>query len=325
MAFCGRQYELDLLRKELDSSHASLIAIYGRRRVGKTRLVKEAFAKKLWIFEGVEGLSTKQQIKAVLKSLSDLTENSTYQYLSANNWFQVFEILHEVWQNHGKPVIFFDEVQWLANFRKPFISIFKSFWEKYWSLDKKSVIVFCGSVSSFMTTNIIQSSALYQRITSVIHLEPLSILEVKEFFRDKKRHYLDILDLYMCIGGIPKYWEFVDPNKSSEQNINELFFMKDAKLLKEYELLFHSNFKNKINYQEIVEFLYKNPSSSYKEIAQKTRLSTGGRLTKLLEDLEKAGFIEKITSVDSSDESKKTKFRLLDEYVLFYLKFVKAN
>lgn len=326
MTFAGRDYELELLRKEGESSYASLIVIMGRRRIGKTRLVKEAFKKNLWIFEGLEDEPENVQLQKFMDDLSFNVSEQSYKFMSVKNWTDALHILYLAWEKFGKPVIFFDEVQWLANFDKSFATRFKSSWERYWSLDKQSLFILCGSVATFINNEIIKSKALYQRITTVINLQPLSLKEIKRLC-GKKRHYLEVLDLYMSVGGVPKYVEYFDLNKSVTINLNELFFSKDGKLVSEFDSLFHSHFQNQKTYKEIVRVLYDKPGLTNKEISEigDLSMSSGGMLSHLLESLCLNGFVEKFQSLDAKPNTNIFKYRVADEYLNFYFKFVRPN
>ena len=190
-------------------------------------------------------------------------------------------------------------------------------------IGKKVMLILCGSVASFMIKKVIHSNALYGRIDKEICLQHLNPGEVNKLL-SSKRNLLETFKYILLLGGIPRYIEVIDPNKSFDQNINQLFFRKDSIFLNEYQKIFYSQFKEHRNYEKIVRYLATNPHT-LQEVAQHLDIQSGGGLKTYLENLEKALFITSYTPFGKGSNTKLKKYKLTDEYVRFYLKYIHKN
>lgn len=320
--FIGRENELLLLKKSNWREKAQLIVVYGRRRVGKTALVEKAYEfEKMWKIEGIEGVSTKKQIQHFLFLLSQNTGNTDIKNEEINTWQEAFLLLDKCIGNQ-KLVIFFDEFQWLSSMRKQCVAAFKWCWDNYLSKHKNCKFILCGSTSSFIIRHVIKSTALYGRVDVEINLKPFSISEVSSFFR-KKYNKQEIIDIYMTFGGIPQYILELETNKSYIQNLNQLAFSPNGYFFQEYQRLFISHFSNNLQYERILSTLSNKKWQTAKQLASLVNIETGGTFSKLLSDLELAGFIERYTPIDKQNNSKLIRYRIYDEFLNFYFTFIK--
>ena len=326
--FIGRVYEQALLKKQSEKGVASLIAVYGRRRVGKTCLIEESYKNRtVWKFDGLEKESKEKQISAFLSSLSKYAKDSLYETAACKNWLDVFKLLDRA-INESKQkyqtVIFFDELPYMANRRTEMISDLKWAWDNLWSNKKGFTLVLCGSVASFMVDSVINSSALYGRINMEICLKPFLLEEVYEFF-GKRRSQREIINLYMFCGGIPAYLALFDDKISVAANINALAFCKDGYFINEFQRIFKDVFYEDRVYKKIILLFSKYKSLKVTELLSLLSMSEGSGFNRYLDNLERAGFIKSYVPLGSPDSSKLKRYQLEDEYLYFYYKFIKPN
>ncbi len=253
--FVGRKNELKELERLSKSPSAKLAVIYGRRRIGKSSLIEHfAIGKTCLQFEGLEGEETPEQIKSFTNDLIKQINDPILKSVNFRSWEEVFTYLtiHLKKNKKRKIILFFDEFQWLAANQSSLVSLFKKFWDQEWK--KLNVfIILCGSISSYIVKKVIKSKALYGRIDWEHMLGPLSLEEAFLLLKEK-RSKEEVLKYFMILGGIPRYLESIDTNKSFEQNMNLLFFRKDAPFFNEYEKIFYSQFKEHKTYEKIVIF-----------------------------------------------------------------------
>lgn len=326
--FVGRLHEWQLLQKEYEKPQASLIIVYGRRRVGKTRLITEFYQdKNLWRFDGIEGAPKSKQIRNILHQLSELTGDNLYRSLHCTDWLDLFKILDRAIRSSGqrRPVtLFFDELPYMANRQSAVVSDLKWAWDNLWQHQRDFTLVLCGSIASFMVKKVVKSSALYGRVSLEICLKSLLLPEVSEFLGGKKS-IREVCNLYMVCGGIPEYLRQLDPRESIAQNIARLAFRKDGYLFQEFDRLFKDVFLEEMVYKRIIKALARHKSLKASELAELLDMSVGGGFVDYLENLESAGFIRNLIPWDRSEESKLKRYRLDDEYLLFYFQFIDPN
>ncbi|MBI2335785.1 MAG: hypothetical protein HYU97_03370 [Deltaproteobacteria bacterium] len=324
----GRKYELGLLQREYEKTSSSLIVLYGRRRIGKTRLITEFYeGKHLWKFDGVEGLTKPAQIKAQLSQLSTLRQDKLYALVDCKNWVEFFKILNNAIlksPHKHRMTLFFDELPYIAGRQSELIAALKWAWDNLWQDKPDFTLVLCGSIASFMIKKVVQSSALYGRISLEICLKALSMLEVSDFF-GKKKSIREILNLYMFCGGVPEYLRQMDPKESIAQNIARLAFCKDGYFVGEFARLFKDVFAEEAIYKKIIQCLAQYKNLKVPELTQRLGVSAGGGFVEYLGNLESAGFIKSVIPWNSPPESKLKRYRLNDEYLLFYFKFIHPN
>ncbi len=324
----GRTEEQAILSKIYKSSKSELLAVIGRRRVGKTYLIREFFKGKL-AFEmvGLKDGSTKQQLRNFAYSLKEVVPSTDLTV--PKDWLEAFYLLKEQLEKERKTeekkVVFIDELPWIATAKSDFLTGFSFFWNSYASKANVLVII-CGSATAWMIKKIINNKGgLHNRVTRKILLRPFTLSETAAYFEAKNIHFnhYQLLYLYMTMGGIPHYLDQVEGGKSAAQNIDEICFHPQGMLRTEFANLYSSLFKNPERYEAIVRILAgKWQGLSRAEIVAKSKIKDGGGLTNILQELEQSGFIT--AYVPFNKKKKDTLFRLTDNYSLFYLKFIQA-
>ncbi len=322
----GRQQEQHILQQAYQSKQPELIAVIGRRRVGKTYLIRQFFKDKL-DFEmiGLKDGTKEQQLRNFAYSLKDSQGNA--QLNIPKDWLEAFYFLKEYVQVLGddsrKKVIFIDELPWIATAKSDFLTGFSYFWNSYAS-KANVLVVICGSATAWMIKKIIHNKGgLHNRVTRKILLKPFTLSETKAYFQARHIHFshYQLLQLYMTMGGIPHYLDQVEKGKSAIQNIEQICFHHHGLLRTEFDNLYSSLFLHPERYEAVVRILAATwKGISRLEIVKKTKLKDGGGLTSLLKELEQSGFITSYTPFHK--KKKDTLYRLTDNYSLFYLKFI---
>ena len=326
----GRKPEKKLLKSLLDKTSPEFVAVYGRRRVGKTFLIREVYKRQI-VFEcsGLHQKSFSQQLENFWLTLQETNQlNNTIP--PPKTWLQAFSQLKSylnTLSTQDKKVIFLDEIPWFETPRSGFLAALDNFWNQYCSKRRDIILVICGSAASWIIKKIINDrGGLHNRITTQIRLMPFSLFETKEFLELNEVHLTlkDISQLYMAVGGIPFYLRDVKPGKSVPQILDDLLFREQATLKREFQNLYASLFKNSELHEKIVETLAsKNKGLNRKDIIKQTGLKSGGGLSLALRELIECGFVKKIFPINQSKDS--ILFRLVDEYSLFYFKFLKGQ
>ena len=319
----GREQEKKQLNIALESKKPELIAITGRRRVGKTFLIRKVYEKEIKLeVTGLQKGSKKEQLQNFLISMRafGLQAKTDKQ---PDNWLDAFFLLTQQLEKSNikkKYVIFFDELPWMAGKRSDFITGFSYFWNS-WASKKNIVVVICGSATSWMIEKVINDKGgLHNRVTNIIQLYPFTLKETEDFLVAKNIKYprYQIVLLYMAMGGIPMYLDFVQKNISAIQNINHLCFRESGFLHHEFDRLFPALFDRHERHMSIVKVLAsKQKGMTRQEIVKRTGLSNGGSFSKTLKELSQSGFIKKYVSIGK--KKKETLYRLVDSYCLFYL------
>jgi uncharacterized protein len=323
----GRKKEIQKLESITKSKKSEFLTVYGRRRVGKTFLIREYFDYKFdFQISGLANADTSQQLfnfDTALHKQSNLVFDNP-----SSNWLIAFQRLIDHLENINhkeKKVIFFDELPWFDTQASDFMMGLEHFWNSWASNRKDILLIVCGSAASWMINVLINNDGgLHNRITQKIKMEPFNLKETEEMLV-AKNCVLDryqIVQLYMAMGGIPYYLDAIQPTLSAAQNIQELFFDKSGLLKNEFFNLYRSLFRKYEIYEVIVEALStKNEGLQRNEIVKLSGISSGGTLTKVLTDLEESGFISSYTSFDN--KQKNILYRLSDFYTAFYFRFIK--
>ena len=322
----GRQEEQRILQKALTSSEAEMVAVIGRRRVGKTFLV-ETVCKEQLAFE-ITGLQKEPMLKQLRNFQDQLSEysQSTLPVKLPKDWQEAFQLLRTYLKTkvgNQKKVIFFDELPWLATHKSGFLSAFGYFWNS-WAAKQNIVVVICGSAAAWMIQKVVNDKGgLHNRITKRIHLEPFTLAETATYLQSRNidfNHY-QIVQLYMAMGGIPHYLKEVENGRSAIQNIDAICFSKNGLLRDEFLRLYPSLFSNPDKHFAIVRALAKKRQGlTRKELIQASKISDGGGLSKALKELIHSGFISIFPTFGKKQRGKL--YRLTDEYSLFYLQFI---
>ena len=325
----GRKSECNILATARLNNKSELIAVYGRRRVGKTFLIREYFKKEI-VFE-VAGLyhgNTNDQLQNFTKELK--SQNKKGKEDSPKNWLEAFTQLENYLnklKNKKKKVIFIDEFPWFATPKSRFLMAFENFWNQYASKRNDLIVVICGSAASYMVKDILNNKGgLHNRITSTIRLLPFNLHETDLFLKNRGIRYshYDVLQIYMAIGGIPHYLDKLKKGKSVAQNIDKLCFSKDGFLREEFKKLFVSLFDNSEKHLAIVKTLAKcKKGITRQELIIQSGITSGGDFSLKLTELTVSGFVSEYTYY--KNKNKLSLYRLSDEYSLFYLKFIQLN
>jgi len=329
MNMVGRKKEKAVMESLLEDDKAHMLALIGRRRVGKTFLIRTTYQEHT-VFEmtGLKDATLEQQLLNFtfqfnrffpqMNPLSGLTE-----------WLTAFHKLTDELQKlpkGKKPVLFFDELPWIAGKRSGFIEALAHWWNN-WASQQNILLVVCGSAAAWMIDHVVNAKGgLHNRITKLITLEPFTLSETKEFLlsRDIKMSNYQIVQLYMILGGIPHYLEQVLKGKSTVQNIQEICFNRDGALHTEFDNLYSALFDNAQNHIAVIKALAsKSKGLDRQEILSKTKITDGGWFSSLLTELETSGFITSLQPLEN--KKKNTLFRLTDEFTLFYLTFMQGK
>lgn len=324
----GRKKEIKVLDRIWSSNEAEFLAIYGRRRVGKTHLIREYFCEKEIYFEltGIKDASLANQLENFASSFSK-TFYPEIEVSTPPSWQKAFGMLTnelEKIAKNKKIILFFDELPWLASRKSGFTQALDHFWNTQWSRLSNLKLIVCGSAASWMLDHLINAKGgLYNRITQQVQLTPFSLNETKVFLQSRKINLANklILDLYMVLGGIPHYLKQIQKGKSAVQNINDICFNRDGLLYGEFPRLIKSLFEESSLDEKILRNIAKNRNGiSRKELLKEIGKTSGGRFGKRLEELEAAGFIQGFTPYG---KKKKDRFyRIVDEYTLFYIDWI---
>lgn len=329
MKIIGRIKEKVDMKSYLNDNKAHLLAIIGRRRVGKTFLIREVY-KENKVFE-MTGLKDADLHNQLINFSLQMNEyfNSKEQYDKPDNWLIALNQLSNSISNlrtNQKPVVFFDEVPWIASKRSGFTEALAHWWNN-WASQQNIIVVLCGSAASWMLEHIVNAKGgLHNRINKLITLMPFTLAETKEFLEEKgiKISHYQIVQLYLAMGGIPHYLEQINKGKSAAQNIQEMCFTKDGILRNEFENLYPALFDNANNHVKIIKALAsKSKGLERQEILKQTNMSDGGWFSNILNELESSGFISTFEPLEK--KKKDTLFRLTDEYSFFYLNFIEGK
>ncbi|MFK7908658.1 MAG: ATP-binding protein [Chitinophagales bacterium] len=328
--FIGREEEKEILRDALQSHEAEMVAVIGRRRVGKTFLIKSVYKNQL-VFEvtGLQNASKKEQLENFVLQLAEAS-GAVLPIQTPSSWLQAFALLikwlKQVIEEDNKKVVFLDELPWMATHKSGFLSGLSYFWNS-WAVNQNIVVVICGSAASWMIRKVVNNrGGLYNRITKRIYLAPFTLAETEEYLK-ARNIYIDryqITQLYMALGGIPHHLKEVKKGKSATQNINQICFSKNGLLRDEFLRLYPSLFANAEHHMAVIRALAtKHQGITRKEINQLSKVPMGGSTSRTLEELVHSGFIS--TYRPYGKKKKETHYRLTDEYSLFYLKFIEGK
>lgn len=327
----GRQKEKAKLNSIYESTESEFVALYGRRRVGKTYLIKTLFNKKQCTYFQLNGEkkgSLPQQLSNFSHTITEVFYDKHIALEAPKTWHAALQQLTSILKEkamHQKIVLFFDELPWLASPKSNFLSALDYFWNRFWVDMPNLKLIVCGSAASWMIKNIIRNKGgLHNRLTARIRLEPFNLKETKQFLETKYATISNdqLLQVYSIMGGIPYYLKQLEPGISIKQNIDKLIFSDDGSLFNEFEELFTSLFTSANAYEEIVSVLCQSPKGlSRQALLSKLKLSAdGGNFDQKLQALIEAGFVMEFGAY--SNTRKQANYRIIDEYSHFYLKWV---
>lgn len=325
----GRTGELEIFQKVKLSDSSSFLAIYGRRRVGKTYLIRCAYENQFDFY--VTGLSKATQVQQLTNFHTALLHYNDHDLdiPAAKDWFTAFQQLATILElkKSARKVIFLDELPWFDTPKSGFIAALEHFWNSWASSRTDITLIVCGSAAAWMLNKLIYSKGgLHNRVTHRIRLEPFTLKECEAFLKYKNANYdrYQIVQLYMALGGIPFYLEQIDGAYSVAQNINKLCFQKDGLLRTEFDNLYKSLFDKAEKHIAIIETLStKTKGLTREEMIKGAKIPSGGNITRILSELEESGFVRKY--LPFGKKGRESLYQLVDFYSLFYLRFIKKS
>ncbi len=326
--FIGRASESKKLKKLMDSPQSEFVAVYGRRRVGKTLLVRKVFGNSFTFqMTAIANVTKAQQLLNFNTVLQKLQPTETLSIPS--NWFLAFQQLIQFLERsqQQKKVIFLDELPWFDNQKSDFIPALEHFWNSWAAVRSDVILVVCGSAASWIINKLINhKGGLHNRVTARIRLEPFTLQETALLLKSKSSaitHY-QIVQYYMVMGGIPFYLNQIAPEYSVMQNVEQICFAADGLLRLEFNNLFKALFSKAERHMAIVRAIAKKSKGlSRKEIIQLSKIPNSGTLTGLLDELEQSGFIRRYNPFNKKKKS--SLYQLTDFYTLFYLRFIENS
>ncbi|WCO02971.1 AAA family ATPase [Psychroserpens ponticola] len=329
MKIIGRKEEQQVMKSYQNDKNAHLLAVIGRRRVGKTFLIRQVYKNnKVFEMTGLKNASTKKQLLNFTFQMSKYFNQGDI-YSKPESWLEAFNMLTKELENHKgrvKPVVFFDELPWIVSRKSDFMEALGHWWNN-WASQQKIIVVVCGSAASWMLKHLVNAKGgLHNRITKLITLMPFTLNETKAFLEEKSVRFTDYqtIQMYLSIGGIPHYLNHISKGKSVPQNIQDLCFAKDGILKSEFDNLYPALFDNAKRHIEIIKALASKASGlNRQEILKRTKMSEGGWFSNILNELETSGFISTFEPLEN--KKKDMIYRLTDEYSLFYLTFMEGQ
>jgi len=331
----GRKKEINELINLYNNKKAELVAVYGRRRVGKTYLINQVFKDKFTFKHTALSPDDFENDKELISLQLDLFyKNLLKQGLNdatmPKDWFEAFDLLEKLLrqkEDGQRLVVFIDELPWLDTKKSHFIKAFEYFWNNYGSSNENLMLIICGSANSWIQNNLINNhGGLYGRVTYEIKVSPFNLKETEEYLKSNDVVFsrYDICTSYMILGGIPYYLGYVKKGKSLNQNIDDIFFKKNAQLNLEFDRLFDSCFESSELTKKIVILLNKKKIGyTRKEIVELLHISDGGNISKILNALISSDFVKKYVLFGTN--SKVPYYKLIDPFCIFYLKFKYEN
>ena len=331
--FVGRKKELAQLHQVLERKIASLVVIKGRRRIGKSRLVEEAGKNNRIIT--ISGIAPVQSVTAADQRQSFARQMALQLNIPEprnEHWEELFWHLADRTKT-GRVLILLDEISWMASdgpdYSDPlFLGFLKNAWDIYFKKNDKLTLVLCGSVSSWIEKNILSGTHFVGRITLKIHLRELSLKECDAFWPKNMISAFEKFKLLSIMGGIPSYLEKISPQWNAEENIRRLCFVQDGILVHEFKQIFTDIFGKRSDiYKKILAILVENPMSDLTHIYKVLNIEKQGIISEYLDDLEQAGFIKRDYAFNFKTQkiSKNSVFRVCDNFMRFYLKYIEPN
>ena len=325
----GRKNEQRILRELTLSGESEFVVIYGRRRVGKTFLVRETFGNDFFFsYTGIANIKAQQQRNEFTKALRKHGWNPKGDELQTpDNWFDAFDVLRGLIENaktKDRLLIFIDEMPWMDNKKSDFVPAFESFWNGWASGQKNIMLLVCGSATSWITKKIFRSKGgLYNRTTRQISLKPFTLAECVEYYKagGVAMNTQDVIESYMIFGGIPYYLRFIEKRYSLALNVDRICFEEAAPLRHEFDRLMDTLFSDSAKYEEVLKVLHTKKQGLTREaIAKRIDFGNGGNLTRILLELEECGFIRKYKPFGKQKNG--ALYHLVDSFIAFHLSFL---
>ena len=325
--FIGRNHEIEQLRRIAKLKKASLVVCSGRRRIGKSTLI-EHFSQEFPKFYEFQGLAPREQLTncdQLENFSSQLASQLGLPSLQLRNWHEAFAVLARYTeQKHA--LIFLDEISWMASKDKDFVGQLKIAWDTMLKKNSSLMLVLCGSVSSWIDRNILNSTDFMGRISLSIDLRELALVDCNKFWSAAKAN-VSVLEKFRILsvtGGIPRYLEEIDYSVSSETNIMNLCFCKEGILFSEFDKIFNDIFQRRSKIYRKIVFILADGSHTFSAICSALKVAPNSAITGYLSDLVASGFIHRdyVYSPKTGIRKNQSKYRLRDNYMRFYLKYI---
>ena len=336
----GRERERTDLENLITSDKSEFVAVYGRRRIGKTFLIRET-CRYQFAFEHT-GLKNTYSDKdgneipvkdAMKKQLSEfavsLRRYGRAKKSKPKDWFAAFHLLEELLEQQpvGRKIVFIDECPWMDTPRSDFLAALDHFWNGWCTMRKDIVLIICGSAASWVMNKIDEDvGGLHNRLSRHIYLRPFTLHECEEFARVKGvvMNRMQLLECYMIFGGVPYYWDLLRRDFGLAQNVDALLFAPGGELRKEYSHLYASLFRKPELYLAIIRALgRKKCGMTREEIVRQANVPSNGRLSDMLKVLEQCDFIRSYSTPNKAKQDRV--FQLIDNFTLFYFRFIEGN
>ena len=335
--FTGREKEQRQLKDYISSGQSEFIAVYGRRRVGKTFLIQRVIGNDYAFYvSGMNNVPMHIQLKNFMQGI----RKNRPDIPAAHTWLDAFIALENYLESlpEGRKIVFIDEMPWMDTPRSNFISGLEYFWNSWASWRDDIKLIVCGSATSWIINNLIKNrGGLHNRVTHKIPLKPFTLKECKEYFaaRQFRLSTKQIAECYMVLGGVPFYLSKLSKGEGIAQNIDRLLFAEDGELHDEFKSLYYSLYKNATNHIKIVTALAsKGKGLTRQELIETTKLPNNGKFSMMLEELESCGFIRSYEPFVSEAARKRrygfggsknpdTLYQLVDPFTLFYFQVMR--
>lgn len=326
MKIIGRFFEKILLQQIVDDNKPAFVAVYGRRRVGKTYLIKEYFNNNFTFY--ATGLANSNTQSQLINFSLALNQSFSNDFEVQKSWLEAFFLLKkQLEKKKGKKVIFLDELPWFDTKKSEFITGLEWFWNNWASSQENLKLIVCGSSASWMLNKLIANrGGLHNRVTHRMKIEPFSLYETELFLESKsiKLDRYQITNLYMVMGGIPYYLEQVNKGMSATQNIEKICFDKNGLLRTEFNYVFASLFNNAEFHEKIIRTIFElGARATREEILHQMNIGSSGEFSKKIKELEESGFVKSYVPF-GANKTKKI-YAISDYYTLFYLKFIENS
>jgi AAA+ ATPase superfamily predicted ATPase len=320
--FLFRDKEVEKIRALASDPNPKILTVYGRRRVGKSELIAQALRDFDVIkIEGLQGLSIGDQLQRAIKQLATTTKDSTLRDVTVESWFDFFELILNKVDLSQATVLYFEEVQWLANYSHEFVADLKYFWDNHLQYQQGTLVVLCGSSPTFMLNKVVNSAALYNRSQNTLHLMPFDLRDTVAYLGDRF-DLLQRIDAYLTFGGIPEYLNYLKDDVSIVKGICNSSFTSDGFFVDENSRIFVSSLKSNPNYEKIIRFLAQQRFASRDSILSALNRTSGGDITDLLNELELSGFVEVFRPYNNQAARKLVRYQISDQYLQFYYRFI---
>lgn len=323
----GRNKEVAELISLLEGDRSEFVAVYGRRRVGKTFLIREAFNYKFaFQHTGILDASLSEQLSEFRESLYSAGMKKC---AKPRSWHEAFHLLERLLESNTseKKIVFIDELPWMDTPRSNFIRALDHFWNGWATMRKDIILIVCGSATSWIIDKVIKNyGGLHNRVTRQIYLKPFTLGECEKYCKSEKLGYTrrQILEAYMIMGGVPYYWSFLQRGQSLAQNIDRIFFSDSGELRYEFKALYASLFRSPESHLAVITALAKKKSGMLRnEILADTGLTDNESFSRVMEEIQQCGFIRKYNCLGK--KSKDATYQLIDNFTLFHFNFMMEN